>query len=146
MQKGTDLIYLAATIDPDAYTAAAYTSDWVPARNGHQYVATVFAGTLGTNATIDAKIQQATDSSGTGAKDVSGLSITQLTQAGSDDDKQALINIDPVLLDVANGFNHFAVVVTVGTATSDMGAAIFGVYPRSKPTTGFDLASVDEIV
>lgn len=57
---------VVATIDPDVYTAAAYTGDWVAAKNFERFQAIVMAGTLGTSATLDFKLQKATDSSGTG--------------------------------------------------------------------------------
>lgn len=146
MEKPSDKIFIAATIDPDAYTAAAYTSDWAAVKHSHQYMAVLMAGTLGSSATLDFKIQQATDSSGTGAKDISGLSATQLTQAGTDDDKQVIVNIDPVKLDIEGGFNHIAMVMTVGTATSDCGALLLATFPGYKPTDSVDLSTVDEIV
>lgn len=146
MQKASEGVAVVATIDPDVYTAAAHTSDWVPVKNFHQFMAVVMAGTLGSSATLDAKIQQATSNAGASAKDITGKAITQLTEAGTDSDKQAIINVLADDVDVANGFNHIAVVMTVGTATSDAGAAIFGLAPRFGPANDYDLASVDEIV
>lgn len=137
---------LVATIDPDAYTAAAYTSDWAAVADFPEMMATISAGTLGTSATLDAKLQQATDSSGTGAKDITGKAITQLTQAGTDSDKQAVINVNQDELDVANDFTHVAIVMTIGTATSDAGAILQGFRPTYAPASDNDLASVDEIV
>ncbi len=107
-------------------------------------MALVMAGTLGSSATLDAKLEQATDSSGTGAKDITGKLITQLTQAGTDSDKQAIINLRPDELDVANDFTHFRLSMTIAVATSDAGAIVFGADARYEPET--DNASVDEIV
>ena len=39
-----------------------------------------------------------------------------------------------------------ALSVTVGTATSDLGAVVLGVYSRVLPASDNDQASVDEIV
>lgn len=142
----SDSVVVAATIDPDVLTAAAYTSDWVDMATFERIQAIAMAGTLGSSATFDAKLQQATDSSGTGAKDISGKSITQLTQASPDDsDKQAVIDCEGNELDVANSFTHVALVITVGTATSDGGGLIIG-ESKHKPATDHDLASVAEIV
>lgn len=135
---------VVGVIDPDAYAAATYTSAWVSLAEFHWVMAVVMAGTLGASATLDAKIEQATDSSGTGAKDVSGKAITQLTQAGSDSDKQAIINVTGADLDVANGFDYVRLSMTVGTATSDAGAIVFGFDAAKFPAA--DLTSVDEIV
>lgn len=143
--KITDLIAVAATIDPGAKTAGAHTSDWVNMANFDQVLAVLAVGTLGTSATVDAKIQQATDGSGTGAKDVTGKSITQLTQAGSDSNKQVVIGVSAADLDVANDFDYVRLSVTVGTATSDAAAVIVGLA-SDLPATGVDLSTVDEVV
>ena len=90
--KPSELVAVVGNIDPDANGAATYTTGWVSMRDWHAVLAVVQAGDLGASATIDAKLEQATDGSGTGAKDVTGKAITQLTKAGSDDNKQALIN------------------------------------------------------
>jgi len=135
---------LAGIIDPDAYAASTVTSGWVSLVTYEAIQAIVMAGTLGASATLDAKLEQASDSGGTGAKDITGKSITQLTQAGTDSDKQAIINCRSDELDVANGFTHVRLSMTIGTATSDAGGLILGHYARYQPAT--DLASVDEVV
>ena len=146
MRTLQDSVALVATIDPDAYTAAAYTSDYVDMSKFHRIQAMVLVGDMGASGTIDAKLVQATDSSGTGSKDISGKAITQLTQAGSDDNKQAIINLHMSELDLDNNFDFCALTVTVAAATSDMGAVIIGVDARHDPATASDLSTVDEIV
>ena len=142
----SERVAVLATIDPDALTAATHTSDWGDLTKFGTGMAVIAVGTLGTSATVDAKLQQATDSSGTGAKDITGKSITQLTDAGSDDDKQAIINIRAEELDVDNSFTHVRISLTVATATSDGGAVLLGLDSRHGPASDNDLASVDEIV
>lgn len=145
--KPSEICAVLGTIDPDAYAAAAYTSDWCDIGKFKKIMAIVMVGTLGASATVDAKLQGATDSSGTGATDLTGKSITQLTQAGTDDDKQVIIEVDAAEVQGQNSaFTHVAVVVTVGTAASDMGAVVLGLEPRFGPANNNDLASVDEIV
>lgn len=143
---GSELAAIGGVIDPDAQGAGASTSNYVDAGGFEALMAIIFAGTLGTSATLDAKLVQATDSSGTGSKDISGAAITQLTQAGSDSDKQAIINVRPEDLDLDGGFTHVAIVMTVATATSDTGAVLLGIHPRYAPASDSDLGSVDEIV
>ncbi|MEO1223801.1 MAG: hypothetical protein AAFX92_06210 [Pseudomonadota bacterium] len=127
----SDQIVILDVIDPDAYTAGTVTSPWLDMSNFEVVMATVMAGSLGTNATLDAKLEQATDGAGTGAKDVTGKAITQLTQAGADDsDKQAIIELRSEEMDVNGGFTHVRLSVTVGTATSDAGAIVHGIGPR----------------
>lgn len=146
MNRLSEEVAVLAVIDPDANAAGALTSDWVDMTMFQQVMAVCLAGTLGTSATLDMKIQQATDSSGTGAKDITGKSITQLTQAGTDSDKQAIINLRADELDVAGDFTHAAIVLTTAVATSDSAAVMLGRRARYQPASDNDLASVDEIV
>ena len=135
------------TIDPDAIAAGTVVSDYVDLGKFERVMVVIMAGTLGTSATVDASILQATDSAGTGAKALSpAKAITQLTEAGTDSDKQVIINVQADELDISNDFDHIAVSVDIGTATSDFAAVIFGFNPRSMPASDNDLASVAEIV
>jgi hypothetical protein len=141
----SEAVAVVGVIDPDANTAAALTSDYVDMGLFESGMAICLAGTLGASATIDMKVVQATDSSGTGVKDVTGKTITQLTQAGTDSDKQAVINFRAEDLDADNAFTHAAVIMTTGTATSDSAALLLGLNPRYAPASDNDLASVDSI-
>lgn len=144
--KPSDQVAVVGTIDPDAYTANTYVSDYADMSKFHSVMAVVMAGTLGSTGTLDAKLVQATASDGTGSKDITGKSITQLTQAGTDADKQAVINCFAHELDIANNFTHVAISMTTAVATSDAGAVLLGMAPRYAPASDNDLASVDEIV
>lgn len=145
-KKPSELAAVVACIDPDAYTAAAYTSDYVDMQDFQQVMAVLQVGTMATNSTVDFKLVQATDSSGTGVKDISGKAATQLTEAGSDSDKQVILQARGDELDVAGGFRYVAAIMTVATAASDAGAVLLGFGPQHGPASDYDLASVDEIV
>jgi hypothetical protein len=144
--KPSDAVAVVGAIDPDAYSASTQTTGWISMADWIAVCAIVMAGALGSSATVDAKFEQATDSSGTGAKDVTGKAITQLTQVGTDSDKQALINLFADDLDINNGFTHVRLSMTVGTAASDAGAVVLGLYPRQGSAADNDAATVDEIV
>jgi hypothetical protein len=135
---------VVGVIDPDAYAAGTYTTGWIDAKKFTSYQAIVMAGTLGSSATVDAKLEKATNGSGSGAVDVTGKAIVQLTQAGTDSDKQAIIELRPAQL--GSTFTHFRLSMTIGTATSDAGAIVLGRFPLNGPASASDLASVDEIV
>lgn len=137
---------VVGAIDPDVYTAGTYTTGWVDMQDFDALMAIVMVGTLGSSATLDAKIEQATDGSGTGAKDVSGTDITQLTQAGTDSDKQAVINVHASDLDFANDFRFARLSITVAVATSDAGGVLLGFTPRYGAASDNDASTVDEIV
>ena len=142
----SDISAVVGVIDPDVTAAGTVTTGWVEAADFHSFLGVVLAGTLGNSATVDAKIEQATDGSGTGAKDLSGSSITQLTEAGTDSDKQALIQFRPEDLDVDNSFTHVRLSITVATATSDAGGVLLGFGPRYGPASDSDASTVNEIV
>ena len=142
----SEKVAIGATIDPDATVASTVVSDYMSMADFESAMAIIMAGTLGSSATLDAKLVQATDSSGTGVKDITGKAITQLTQAGTDSDKQAIINCRAEELDIANDFNHIAISLTVATATSDVSAILLGLNARVNPASDNDLASVDEII
>lgn len=144
--KPSELAAVVGVIDPDALGASTVTTGWVNMRNFGAVMAIVMAGTLGTSATLDAKLEQATSSGGAGAKDIDGKDITQLTQAGTDSDKQVVINCRAEELDVDNGFAYVRLSMTVATATSDCGGLLLGLFPARGPASDFDAATVDEIV
>ncbi len=138
-------IAILGAIGPAALTVGARTTGWVPIADFGSFMAIVTTGVLGTDATVDAKIEQATDATGAGAKDIEGAAIAQLTKA-EDDNKQAIIELGAEDLDLANDFTHIRLTVEVGAATSDCGAVLLGVGPRYAPASGHDAASVAEIV
>ncbi|ATG47602.1 hypothetical protein CEW89_08445 [Celeribacter ethanolicus] len=140
------LAAVVGVIDADAYAAGTYTTGWISMSDFQAIQAIVLAGDLGASATIDAKIEQATDASGTGAKDVTDAAITQLTKAGSDDNKQAIIDLWAEDLDLANDFAYARLSLTVSTAACDAGAVVMGHYARYQPASNNDLSTVAEIV
>ena len=143
--KGSELLSIVATIDPASVAVGTVTTSWVSVANFHALVASIQTGALGTSATLDAKLQQALDSSGTSAKDITGKAITQIVKA-TGDNKQALINVKPEELDTVNGFGFVRLSITVGTAASLAGAQILGVNPRYASADALNQAAVAQIV
>lgn len=135
-----------ATISPGAQVAGTVSTPWLDMSQFEAVQALVMAGTLGAAATLDAKFEQASDAAGTGAKDVAGKAITQLTKAGGDDDKQSVINLFASELDIKNDFTHARLSMTVAVATSDTGAMVQGFHPHYGDASDNDAASVAEIV
>jgi hypothetical protein len=90
-------------------------------------------------------MRQATDSSGTGAKDVTSRAIVQIVKA-TGDSKQALINMRCDEIDTNNAFTHVALTVTVGTAASIYNAMLLGMNPRFAPGSDANPAAVVQII
>lgn len=143
--KPSEHLSVLATMDPASVGASTVVSTWVPIKNHYALMALIQTGVLGASATIDAKLRQATDASGTGAKDVTGKAITQIVKA-SGDNKQALINMKAADLDTEGGFAFVALSVTVGTAASIFGAALIGAYSRYEDGAQFNQAAVVQVV
>ncbi len=144
--KGSEQLSILATLDPGNQATGAANTGWVPLNTHHGLLALVQTGALATGATVDAKLQQALDISGSGAKDVAGKAITQLSQANNGANCQALINLRPEELDVNNGFAYVRLVVTVATAAANTSAQLLGVNPRLASAETVNQAAVAQIV
>lgn len=143
--KFTDRVAVLGTIDPISQAAGTVLTAWVPMDKWHSVAAILMTGVLGASATVDARLRQATDGSGTGAKDVTGKSITQLVKA-SHDGKQVILQCTGEDLDVNGGFTHVALSVTVATAASLISAVLMGTNGRFEAASDFDDADVVQIV
>ena len=143
--KASELLTILATIDPVSQAAGTVTTGWLNVANHHALVAIIQTGALGTSATLDAKFQQAMDSSGTSAKDITGKALTQIVKA-TGDNKQALINVKPEELDTVNGFGFIRLSLTVGVAASLASAQVLGVNPRFAQADASNQAAVVQIL
>ena len=138
-------VAIIGVVNPQSATAVQ-SSDWIDVTKFGKFMAVVLAGALGASATVDAKIQQATSAGGAGAKDVSGKAITQFTKAGSDDNKQAVIEFDSDDLDFTAGFKFVRLAITPATAACLISGAVLGFDPRYGNASDNDASTVDEIV
>lgn len=143
--KISEQLALVASIDPISQAAGTVTTGWVSAGAACRFLAVIKSGVLGASATLDAKLQQATDSSGTGAKDITGKAITQIVKA-TGDGKQAMINLRSDELDMNGGFAYVRLSLTVGTAASLVSADLYAGVVDNAPATGLNAASVAQVV
>jgi hypothetical protein len=138
----SDRVAIAAVINPGALTTGAKNSGWVDLTLYTRLMAVITTGTLGASATLDAKWQQADDSSGTNATDV-GTALTQILKA-SGDSKQAVMNFVPSVAYTSKPYARL--VMTVGVATSDASAVVLGFDARHNPASANDLSTVVQVV
>ena len=95
-----------------------------------------------TDATIDFKLQESATTS-SGFADISGKAVT--TFAATDDNKQAIINLDSS--EMGNSKRYVRGVITTGSGTACVvGMVALGFSPRFRPATDEDLASVSQVV
>lgn len=144
-QKLTEGLAVLATYDPASVAASTVTTGWVDQSVFFYVMALIQTGVLGAGATVDAKLQQATDNAGTGAKDVAGKAITQIVKA-TGDNKQAMISMKEADLDTEGGFRFIRLSITVGVAASQLSAALIGGVPRFQPASAYNQAGVAQIV
>lgn len=136
-----EILSVLGTVDPISQGVGTVTTGWISAANHERFMALIQTGVLGAAATVDAKLQQATDNVGTGVKDVAGKSIAQIIKA-TGDNKQAEINLRAEELDIANGFAYFRLSITVGVAASLLGASVLGGVAKNGPASALNQAGV----
>jgi hypothetical protein len=135
----TELYQFENSLVPADKGAGTHTGDWLDMSEAYRAFAILRVGTMGAGGTIDAKIEQAKDASGTDAKNL-GKSITQLDQSAGDGDALVGIEIEPGDLDTENGFRYIRWNITVADASSVISAFIIRGPLRFDPpaTTVFE--------
>lgn len=138
----SEQLALVGVINPQLVDDNTVTTGWIAAKNFKRFLATVQLGA--TDITVNAKLQRATDSGGTGAEDIPDKAITQFS--ATDDNKQALIDLRAD--ELTENFSHFRLSITVGNGSTGgyVAATVVAGGLRYGPTTDHDLASVAQIV
>ena len=132
--KPSQRVALAGVINPQSATTVKATG-WVDVSQYENLLAVVNVGSISAGGTVDAKLRQAQDNTGTGVKDVAGFAITQLTQAGGNSNEQAMINLNAASLDTNNGFTFVELTITPGTAAAVIAGELWGFDPKIDPPT-----------
>jgi hypothetical protein len=139
--KLSEALAVLGAINPSSQAAGTANSGWISLANARRVLAIIQVGTFGAAATVDAKIQQAKDLAGTGAKDVAGKSIVQLLAAGGNN-VLSLIDVNADELDVNNGYSAVQLSITVGAAATQTAGLVLGGDTRFNPASAFNAASV----
>lgn len=113
--------------------AGVYDTAWVSASQYHRLIAILNVIDMGAGATLDFSIRQATDTSGTSAKAITGKAATQLTQASGDVDSDVAIELQTEELDVTNGFDCVSLRLTVAVDAVVASCRLYGRVPRYAP-------------
>ncbi len=121
-----------AKIDPASYAAEQNTAR-VFVGNYHRFGVLLSVGAIAAGGTLDMDIEQHTASAGGTTKNITGKSITQLTQAGGDGNDLVWVEVQCEELDVDGGFDYVSVEVTPATAASIFGVVLWGLIPRFPP-------------
>ena len=142
-EQMSEKLAVVATIDPDSYSANTYYTDAIDMRVFRRAMFVVAVGDMASGATVDFSVVEGTTTSPTTAMSPA-KAITQLTQASTDGDKQAVVEVAAEEMNPANRYIRGKLVV----ATDACDVAVIGLATigRYKPENAYDLASVDEIV
>lgn len=141
-ERFSETAEVLAHIPADSETVEVNTG-WIFAGNHHRYAVLISLGDMAATATFDIDVEQAQDSTGTGAKNITGKSITQLTQAGGDGNQTLIIELKGTELDVSGGFPYIQVEVTPANAAVEFAVFLLGLVPRYAPVS---TTNVEEIV
>ena len=101
-------------LQPASRAIGTYNTAWISVQNHQRGVFLLLTGAVGAGSTIDFALQQATDIAGTGAKAFTpAKAITQLTQAGGDENDAVLVEFRTEEMDVDNQFDFVRGVLTI---------------------------------
>lgn len=123
-------------VSNESGVSAEQNTGWISVANYQRVVIEIHAVTVGTS--IDADVEIATDSSGTGVTNMTGKSITQLTAAGN-----VAIEINSEEFNQSNTYYTHLQVETTPAGTCDYVVLVKGISPRFAPVT---VANWSEIV
>lgn len=137
---------VAGVIDPDAYANGDLATAAIDMLKYSELMAIFIVGDIVSTGTIDGGVYYDTASGGSYASAVTGATITQLTQAGTDSNKQVIIRVSAAeVAAMTEGARYVKVKASLGTAGADFGLIVLGRVVYS-PASDYDLSSVDEIV
>ena len=131
-----------ATVFSDVRIPGAHISDWVSLENYHRAFLLLSVSEMAALSTVNAGLQQASDADGTGAKVITGKTITELTQAGGDTNSLVCIELQTEELDVDNDFEFVRFYVTNAVNTVNFEGILFGCSPRFKPVPTTNWAEI----
>ena len=133
--KPSELIAVLHTIDPVEQAPGTIITPWVEMPSFHTLLVMIQTGVLAADATVNAKLEQATDASGSNTKDIVGKAITQIEQEDNGSNRQVLIDLRGEDLDTANDFVFVRLLLTVAQASGLVAAQLLGVNPRYAPAS-----------
>ena len=134
--------------DPAKITSSTVKTDAFNMSKYSKVMAIILEGAFSTGGTLDAKIKFSATSNGTFTTGVTGKYITQITEAGTSSNKQAIINLNAA--EACSTTKKWALVhMTAGGGSQSICAIVLGKPVRTEAFTTIaanDLASVVEIV
>jgi len=139
-ERFSERAQVLAVTYPASYSSEQNTA-FVNVGNFHRWAILIIAGNIGTS--LDADVEVTTDGVSADLATLSGKSITQLTQAGSDDDSVVIIEGRNEELTIAGVHHDWIRLESTPSGASLYCVVVLGIEPRSQPvSTSF----LDEVV
>jgi hypothetical protein len=136
---------VVGTVDPQSATAETYLTDAIDMKQHRRVLFIVAVGALTSSNTTDFSVVGDPVTGGSYATTITGKAITQLTKAGSDDNKQVLVEVTAEEC-AAQGVAFIKGKLVTAAAAALACVIALADATRYGPASNFDLASVDEIV
>ena len=144
-ERLSEQLAVVATIDPASLTANTYLTDAIDMKLHRRVLFIIAVGALTSSNTTDFSVVGDTASGGSYATTITGKTITQLTKAGSDDNKQVLVEVTAEEV-AAQGLRYIKGSLVTAAAAALGCVVALADSTRYGPASDYDLASVDEIV
>ncbi|MCC6615928.1 MAG: hypothetical protein IT320_20830 [Anaerolineae bacterium] len=144
-QALTEQLAIVSTIDPQDAGTGDTSGDVIDMMKIRRVVFVLATGSMTSSSTVDLVVKGDTASGGSFTTTITGKAITQLTQAGSDGNKQVLLEVTAEEV-AAQGFRYIKPVLTVAAAASQVCLIALASFLRYSGGADYDLASVAEIV
>ena len=141
----SESLAVVGVINPEdlAFSVGDYNTGAIEMDRYNQIVAIFSVGTMAATSKATFRLTQSETSGGTYTA-ITGKTAVQLTQAGTDSDKQVVINLDASEVGTTKPFVKAHLLIetadTLGSVIVLAGDARYG------PASDFDLSSVDEII
>ena len=140
---------LVGILDPDAYTTSAYTCGTTGVIDMQHFRSLMTIAAIGdwtTNGTFDLRLTESATSNGTFTT-IIGKEITQLTDDDSNENDQAIINLDQTEMTAGMRWVSVEARIVAGIEACVMCLGFKPRFTDAVITTAYgDLATVDEIV
>lgn len=144
-QRLSESLAVVSCIDPDAYAVGAVNGDVIDMQKHRRVLFIIMLGDFVSTGLADWVLKGDTASGGSYATTITGKSITQLTEAGNDSNKQVVVEVTAEEV-AALGLRYVRETLTFTTAGADAGTVALADFSRYSPASENDLASVNEIV
>ena len=139
MITGFEQIYEQLVAGPAVVATGTVPASYIDVSNFERFQFKINMGA--TDGVLDAQVVQATAAAGTGSKNITGAAITQLS--ATDDNKQALIEVQVSKMDINNDFRYVAITITAA-GTTTLSCEFRGLNVGRAPVTQH--TNVDEMV